>query len=346
MRNIENTNLKNFHYREELVGLRGIAIISVIVNHINPYFLPSGYLGVDIFFIISGYVITLSLDNKNYSELSNFIIEFYERRIKRLLPTLIVYSIIISFLILLFNPYSDIKYPISSLFGLSNIYLYMQSNEYFTNSINLNPFANTWSLSVEQQFYLIYPFILWYTGFAEKKNKSDHRLLIVISALSIASFISFIFIYPNNQNAAYYLFPMRFWEIGIGSILYIVLKSNFYLISFLKKIKSIYILLFILVTFFLPIKFSVAATILINFLTFCLIYSIKENEITMKILLNQKLKYIGLISYSLYLWHWGTLSISRWTIGISWWTIPIQLIIIFALSKFSFKYIECFFRKK
>ena len=146
-------------YRNEIDGLRAVAVLSVIINHFNKDILPSGYLGVDIFFVISGYVITASLvrrENKNFKE---YITSFYERRIKRIIPLLTIFVVITSILICIFNafPIFSLRTGFASLLGVSNILLFKISEGYFTPSSNLDPFNHTWSLSVEEQFYFLYP---------------------------------------------------------------------------------------------------------------------------------------------------------------------------------------------
>ena len=123
----------NANYRPEIDGLRAFAVIAVIINHFNKDILPGGYLGVDIFFVISGYVITSSMLKRQSKDFKDFMSGFYERRIKRLVPALSVFVLISSFVICLFNQTPDLslKTGISSLFGLSNFYLFKHSTDYF-----------------------------------------------------------------------------------------------------------------------------------------------------------------------------------------------------------------------
>ena len=157
-----NSASKTSRYRPEIDGLRAFAVVAVIINHFNKDILPGGYLGVDIFFVISGYVITSSLFGRPSKDFKDFISGFYERRIKRLVPALSVFVLITSIAICLFNPTPDLslRTGITSLFGLSNLYLLKQSTDYFAQSTELNVFTHTWSLGVEEQFYVFFPIFL------------------------------------------------------------------------------------------------------------------------------------------------------------------------------------------
>ena len=335
-------------YRLDIDGLRAIAVIAVIINHFNKEILPNGYLGVDMFFVISGYVITLSLDKKKSNNLLDFLISFYERRIRRLLPVLLVFVLSICFFISLFNgyPIQSLKTGIYSLIGLSNYYLIRYSTDYFANPTDLNPFAHTWSLGVEQQFYILFPIIIWFTGFNRELKNSKRNLFYVLLSFSIFSFISFVYFYQVNQPLAYFAMPTRFWEMSSGALLFLALKKNFSYLEILKKIYPITILLLIIGTFLLPLSAAVPATVLIILLTNILILCLKESSLVFKIITFKPFLYIGSISYSLYLWHWAVLSLSRWTIGIHWWSIPFQVLIIFFLASTSYKFVEAPFRKK
>jgi peptidoglycan/LPS O-acetylase OafA/YrhL len=337
-----NTTTGKPKYRPEIDGLRAFAVVAVIINHFNKDLLPSGYLGVDIFFVISGYVITSSLAVRESKNFLDFLTGFYERRIKRLVPALVVFVLITSVLISLFNPDPDIslKTGASSLFGLSNLYLLKQSTDYFAESTELNPFTHTWSLGVEEQFYLLFPFLIWFSGFGQQKVRGAKNLFLWVGALTISSLIGFIYLYKVNQSAAYFLMPSRFWEMAAGCLIFIGFQKRAKIEQALEYVPPLLILTAMVGVMFLPVSAAVPATISIVALTVVLIACLKQGTPAYRFFTLESVVFIGLASYSLYLWHWSVLSISRWTIGIHWWSAPFQAGFILALSYLSWRYVE------
>ena len=343
----DNQSSIKSRYRPEIDGLRAFAVITVIINHFNKDILPSGYLGVDIFFVISGFVITSSLYKRPSKDFKDFISGFYERRLKRLIPALSVFVLIISIAISLFNPFPQlsIRTGLTSLFGLSNLYLIKQSTNYFAQSTELNVFTHTWSLGVEAQFYILFPFLIWFSGFGRQAKNGARNLFFTISALSIASLIVYLYLYPINQSAAYFLMPSRFWEMASGCLLFIGLQKKKSIEEYVDKFPSLLLLVLIVGIMYLPMSWASSSTIAVVFLSSILIASFKKQTRAYIFFTNPKIVYIGLISYSLYLWHWGILSISRWTIGIHWWSVPFQIALILGLAIVSFRFIETPLRK-
>jgi peptidoglycan/LPS O-acetylase OafA/YrhL len=168
--------------RPEIDGLRAIAIVAVIGNHFDKRLFQSGYLGVDLFFVISGYVITASLARRHVTDFKDFWLGFLGRRIQRLLPALLIFVAVVCLVAWLLYPDPGVMVGLGwrSLFGVSNIWLNKQATDYFSRDSELNLFTHTWSLGVEEQFYLLFPFLIWFTGFG-KQEKNGSRNLFNIS---------------------------------------------------------------------------------------------------------------------------------------------------------------------
>lgn len=342
--------MKNL-YRPEIDGLRALAVIAVIFNHFNKELLPGGFLGVDIFFVISGYVITSSLATREHKSLKDFFQGFYARRIKRLMPALIVCVSMTCLVGFLFIPpapefTTTWRTGVAAVFGLSNLYLFNRSTDYFTASTELNLFTQTWSLGVEEQFYLIFPLIFWFSGFFRNRPHARRNLLLAMLLLSAASLCTYLWLSTINQPAAYFLMPARFWELGLGCITFLALNTQRELPRFFVRAGAFLAtpLLFSVIILFTQSMSLANSTILVVLLTSLLLATIESNSRIYNVLTWKPIVFIGLISYSLYLWHWSVLAISQWTIGIHPWTIPIQLGLILGLSVISNRYVENKFR--
>jgi peptidoglycan/LPS O-acetylase OafA/YrhL len=330
-------------HRSDIDGLRAVAVLAVVVNHLDAGLLPGGYLGVDIFFVISGYVITASLSNRAHAGLTSFFTSFYMRRMKRLLPALCFFILITSIVGSLFiNPWSteyksSLRAGIYALIGSSNIYLYLKSIDYFAAPAELNLFTHTWSLGVEEQFYLIYPLLFWLSGFTGGKGR--RRLIGALAAASILSFAAYVWLSRISPMQAYFMMPPRFWELGAGCLTHLATWR-----SSRGGIVPIAALAGLGLTLFQPQERGVYITPLTVLCTAVLIAQTNRGSLACNLLSARPLVWIGLISYSLYLWHWSLLVIARWTIGVHFWAAPILLTAIFAMATLSYYFIERPFR--
>ena len=329
-------------YKLEIEGLRGLSIISVFIYHLNENFMPSGFLGVDIFFILSGYLITLSLEKYKDQNLIDYLKRFYKKRIMRVYPSLILFVLFISILIIFFvpNPKWILRSGTSSLFGLSNIFFYLRSTDYFAESTSLNPFTNTWSLGIEIQFYLVFPLIIWFSGFRNKGIIGNKKLSFITILITFLSLLYFIFLNVLNPSAAYFLPFSRLWELTFGSLIY-QYNNKF---DRIKNLPTLPALICLGLIFFLPQSFTSIKTILLVLITGQIIFCIHKNSFTYKILTNRILLHFGKLSYSIYLWHWGIFSLFRWTFGFKWFVLPFQFFIIYFISFLNYKYIEVKFK--
>ncbi len=326
-------------YRPEIDGLRAIAVLAVILNHFDKRLLPSGYLGVDIFFVISGFVITSSLVGRPSTDARSFFVGFYARRIKRILPALAALVIIVSLVTCAFDPVPSpsLSTGIASLFGVSNILLYFQSTDYFSVSSDLNPFTHTWSLGVEEQFYLLFPLLAWFTGITRSRQGSWRWFTGAMALLSAVSLVSFVLLSRTNTSFAYFSMPTRFWEIGLGALLFAAMRHP-WLAQWFHRIPALPVLTAITLLMFTG--FKVKTTIAVVLLTALLLGCLRAGTLSHRLLSGPTLRSIGLLSYSLYLWHWPVLAISRWTIGIHLWTLPFQILLMAGLSVLSYRLVE------
>lgn len=220
------------------------------------------------------------------------------------------------------------------------MYLIRHATDYFAEDADLNIFTHTWSLGVEEQFYFIYPFFIWFTGFSRSAKKSLRNLFIVLIIFSIPSLSLYLHLYKSNPDAAYFLMPTRFWEISFGGLTFVLSRYKIVEKFKYRHLSEILIFLILISIMMFPREFINLSTILTVFCTTLFILLTKEDFLAYKFLTNRFIVFIGKISYSLYLWHWTVICISRWTFGITWWTIPIQILLSFFLAFFSYKYVE------
>jgi peptidoglycan/LPS O-acetylase OafA/YrhL len=338
----------SLNYRPEVDGLRALAVISVIINHIRPDLLPAGYLGVDIFFVIPGFVITTSLAARPHNSLGDFLADFYVRRIKRILPALVVVVVVGGIAICLVDPSPRVtlRTGVAALFGLSNIYLRRVSTDYFAASPAFNIFLHTWSLGVEEQFYFLFPVLCWFGGLGRGSARAPKFLLVATALLSAASFVAFVLLYPVWQTFAYFEMPTRFWELSAGCLLAIVSRGINQEGRKLPPILSSLIAPVLVGTLFVPLQFTVIATFCAVALATALIATLQRGSPAYSFFAHRYVVFVGLISYSLYLWHWIVICLSRWTIGMSWWSVVGQIALMFALAILSYRYIETPLRRR
>ncbi|OOF52154.1 acyltransferase [Rodentibacter genomosp. 1] len=311
-------------YRPEIDGLRAIAVISVIIFHLNETWLPGGFLGVDIFFVISGFLITgiiITEIEENRFTFQNF----YNRRIKRIYPAFITVMALISFIasaIFIYNDFNQLRKTIelATLFS-SNFYLGFTQG-YFDLNANENPVLHIWSLAVEEQYYLIFPLLLI---FSYKKSRKIKNLLYItllfFITLILTSFIPINF-YKDvlNQPNIYYLSNLRFPELLIGSLLAIFNKLTNQQISKsasnIIAISSTILLIFCLFFIHKNMNFIPGITLILPcILSALIIYSTTKQNLIKSFLSNKAIVFIGKISYSLYLYHWVFITFTYYITG-------------------------------
>lgn len=293
-------------YRQDIDGLRALAIIPVVLFHADLSTFSGGFVGVDIFFVISGYLITniLLRDIKNDSF---SILKFYERRIRRIIPALFVVlaaTQLAGFFLLLPHDNSVLaQSSLSALFFGSNFFFWHSSSGYFAPTSETYPLLHTWSLSIEEQFYLFFPILFFFL-----LRKSQTIALGVISLLSILSLFACIILTEIHQITAFYQLPTRAWELGTGSILAAINWKHVPRSKWLSELLGILGLVLIILSIFLfdeHTSFPGSAALVPVLGAAFIIASGETYQSKVSLILSSKfVVFFGLISYSLYLWHW------------------------------------------
>jgi peptidoglycan/LPS O-acetylase OafA/YrhL len=295
-------------YRSDIDGLRAIAVISVIAFH--AFGVKGGFSGVDIFFVLSGYLITtIIFENLEKGRFS--FLEFYSRRIKRIFPALALVLISCLFLgwVLLFaDEYEQLGWHIFSGVGFFSNFTLLGESGYFDVSAEKKPLLHLWSLAIEEQYYILWPLVVYFM------YQWRINLGLVITSLLVGLFLFNIFSIQTNPVATFYLPHTRFWELLVGSFIayLMVFKKNQVILSS-NVLNVLSVIGLSLITFgivFLNNKMAFPGwwALLPTVGTALIIFSGSNNFISQKILSNRVFVWIGLISYPLYLWHWPLLS--------------------------------------
>ncbi|MEI8033233.1 MAG: acyltransferase family protein [Chlorobiaceae bacterium] len=336
-------------YRPDIDGLRAIAVLSVIFFHTGVPGFSGGFVGVDIFFVISGFLIT-SIILKDIQKKKFSIANFYERRIRRIFPALfpvIGFSFVVGAYLFDADAFKSLGKSITATTLFSSNVLFWRESGYFAAPSLEKPLLHTWSLAVEEQFYIIFPLAL---VFIHRYLKSRYFTWILIAIiLSLGASVYGIYHYAG---ATFYLVPTRAWELLIGSILAFGVLPKLSSAS-LRNVLSITGLGFIIYS----VGFYTEATLFPgpNAITpvlgaWLIIYSNmgEEKAIVNKLLSVRPLVFIGLISYSLYLWHWPFVAFAKYLLFRPFNGYESAGIIFtsLAVSTLSWKYIEQPFRGK
>lgn len=307
--------MNKLNYRPDIDGLRALAVMLVVGFHTFPNILVNGFIGVDIFFVISGYLITGIILEGLHSKKFNFL-EFYARRIRRIFPSLILVLCACFFagwFILFKEEYAQLGLHILGGGGFFSNWILLLESGYFDNAGHTKPLLHLWSLSIEEQFYIAWPLVLWF-GYRRKWNIL--RVTIGIAAASL--FLNVIEI-NFNPTTTFYLPFTRFWELLFGALLaiYFLRENPITFTATQCNVLSIFGILFIIfgLIFTESIQFPgwyalfpVAGSVL-------LIAAGQHSFFNCTVLASKPFVFIGLISYPLYLWHWPILSFLRFLLN-------------------------------
>ncbi len=300
-------------YRREIDGLRAVALLPVLLFHVDNQFLKGGYIGVDIFFVISGYLVT-SIILSDLKDSSFSFRNFYERRARRILPAITIMMLVVTPIAYLLMLPDDLENygqsVIATIFFSNNILLWLTSG-YFALAVDFKPLAHTWSLGIEEQYYIIAPILLILMHKVKKKNFMSFSII----ALTILSFSYCQWSVSRYPEATFFLIFSRAWELGIGSILSIISKGQVFkqgtkIAELLSVLGMILILVFIF-TFDKNTAHPSYLTLIPITGTSLIILFCGEKTYIGRLLCIRLMTILGLASYSIYLWHQPVLAFLR-----------------------------------
>ncbi len=307
-------------YRSEIDGLRTIAVLSVILYHAQIVvfgydFFKGGFVGVDIFFVISGYLISRILLSELFEKGKISFLQFYERRARRILPilfTVFLVSFPLAYKYLL--PSQIIEYAqsiLSATFFGSNIFFYFNNTQYGAEDSLLQPFLHTWSLGVEEQFYILFPVVLLLAYKFAKKHLVTIIAVLILISLTYADWLS-----TKNTQLNFFMLTSRLWELGIGSLLaFYELKYGrvkHELLNQTMPLLGLAMIAYAIVFFNNQTPHPSVISLLPTLGTALIIlYSVNTKDLVGKVLSWKPIVGVGLISYSMYLWHYPLFAFIR-----------------------------------
>jgi len=324
-------------YRADIDGLRAVAVLAVVAYHADARLAPGGFAGVDLFFVISGFLIT-SLLLQSLRTGSFRARDFYARRIRRLAPSLVVVlaaAAVAGWLWLLADELAQLATHIASSAAFVTNFVLWNESGYFDRAAETKPLLHLWSLGVEEQFYLAWPWLLWITW-------GRLRPLTTIAGVVVLSFAANVVMMQWSPTAAFYWPISRFWELGLGGMLACVSleghrpQRNVLSVAGLAALVAAFALLRGDVAF--PGWWATLPTLGAAFL----IAAGPDAWINRIVLTRRALVFVGLISYPLYLWHWPVLTFARILAGgpLPVWLTGGLVALTFALSWLSYRLLE------
>ena len=341
-------------YRGDIDGLRAVAVISVMLYHLSSRWLPGGFVGVDIFFVISGFVVSASLAAAPHDRFHRFVAFFYARRLVRIGPALVVVLLGTALVATLLIPHAWLsgfneKTALYAFFGLSNWVMQTNADTYFAPRAEFNPYTHTWSLGVEEQFYLVFPFLFF--AWVTLRDREPGRMLAtaLLAGLGVASLVACVYATRNAPATAFYSIFCRFWELAVGVLLYQLSERS----SAQKSSATAAALNVLPWLGAVAITVTVAYADAVKFPWFwavppvlgaaCVIggFHADTTHPLRRLLGHPACQWFGKRSYSIYLWHWPVFVVLRWTVGLDdTLTSVAALLLSFTLAAASYHWVE------
>lgn len=334
-------------FRYDIGALRAFSVLVVLLFHFKVPFFSGGFLGVDIFFVISGFLMTKIILSGIKNNTFNFF-EFYIKRYKRIVPALLfLLSFIILASVVLMLPQDirlNCKYVFLSSIFSSNVYFWLY-NDYFDAASQTNILLHSWSLSVEWQFYLLYPLLIWPLRKLYFNNKK--KVIYIFTFFTFLSFLLMVFFTKEYNSFSFYMFPTRAWEMTMGGLATLIPFSFFEKLKISKNLTLVFCYT-TLITCTVFINESMLWPSFITLVPVFAVFLILYLNTEFKILRNKLIQFIGDISYSLYLWHWPLYIIFNYYGFNSYASVLVLLLLSFGFAIVSYYIIEnnLFFRNK
>ncbi|MBS0274796.1 MAG: acyltransferase [Proteobacteria bacterium] len=332
-------------YRPDVDGLRAVAVLAVVFYHCGFWQAPGGFVGVDIFFVISGFLIT-GIIHRETADGRFTVRHFYERRIRRIFPALfamLAVATLAAWILLFpldFEAYA--KSLVATAFFAANFEFWREVG-YFDLAASFKPLLHLWSIAVEEQFYLLFPAVLLLTG-----TSSRPRLLAVIGALLLLSFAFSVWASEQSPSTAFYLLPSRMWELMLGAIVAIApLPDLSRRWRDAVALAGLFLIGWAIWTYDHWMPFPGVAAMAPCLGAALVIYAGRQTNIVARALSAKPVVFVGLISYSLYLWHWPVLVFTQIALNraLHPWEIYACIALCFGLAVFSWWFIERPIRK-
>jgi peptidoglycan/LPS O-acetylase OafA/YrhL len=336
-------------YRPDIDGLRAVAVLSVVLNHLSALQLPGGHVGVDVFFVISGYLIT-GIISREMAEGRFSFRRFYERRARRIFPALFAMLAVTLaaclFIMLPTDFIGTVRAGLGTLLFASNVVFWQMDTGYFEETDSrTNPLLHTWSLAVEEQFYLLFPlFLLACMAWARR------RATLVLAACAVLSFAVAALLVRSNASAAFYLSPFRAWELLAGALLAMgaLPPVRSALLRELLVGGGLCAILAACVAYGENTRFPGTAALLPVLGAAAIIHGGSGGStLAGRFLASGPMVYMGLISYSLYLWHWPVIVLAQYLNGMEPATRHAGLLLVLSLllAALSYHLVETPFRR-
>ncbi len=313
-----------FKHRPDIDGLRAVAVLLVVLYHVGVPGITGGFVGVDVFFVISGYLITslLVLEAETHGRIS--LSDFYARRVRRLFPALMIVMLVTValgavFLLPVFGEQTKlVKSAVATSLYLSNFYFWEYTGNYFDGPAELEPMLHTWSLAVEEQFYLFWPLLIISVMVVCRPGSAVFRrnVGIAMAVILVLSFAASVWSTAAYPRAAYYLMPSRAWQFAVGGLIAAVPSGNRdgntlagAFLSLLGLLTVVWSAIHLTAKSPFPGLNALAPTLGAG--AVILGGLLNPTSVAARLLAIRPMVFIGLLSYSWYLWHWPLLSIAK-----------------------------------